>query len=110
MIKGIPVTLWERVQTGTDAANAPIYTETPVQVENVLVTPSSDKDVIDALQLYGKHAVYELSLPKGDQHDWNDCRVDFFGQSWRVFGAGREWIEENVPLFWNRKVMVERYE
>lgn len=110
MIKGITVTLWERTQTGTDAFNAPVYTETPVQVKNVLVAPSSDKDVIDALQLYGKHAVYELSLPKGDAHNWSDCRVDFFGQSWRVFGAGREWIEEKVPLFWNRKVMVERYE
>ena len=110
MIRGIPVTLYERTQSGTDAFNAPIYTETPVVVKNVLVMPSSDQDIIDALNLYGKHAVYELSLPKGDAHNWSDCRVDFFGQSFRVFGVGRQWIEQNVPGPWNKKVMVERYE
>lgn len=110
MIRGIPVTLYERTQSGTDAFNAPIYTETPVVVKNVLVTPSSDQDIIDALNLYGKHAVYELSLPKGDAHNWSDCRVDFFGQSFRVFGVGRQWIEQNVPGPWNKKVLVERYE
>lgn len=104
------MTLYERTQTGTDAFNAPIYAETPVQVKNVLVTPMSDKDVIDALELYGKRAEYELSLPKKDRHEWKDCRVDFFGQSFRVFGLGREWIEENVPLSWNKKVLVEKYE
>lgn len=110
MIKGIPVTLYERTQTGTDAFNAPVYAETPVTVKNVLVTPVSDKDVIDALQLYGKRAAYELSLPKRDSHDWKDCRVDFFGQSFRVFGLGKEYIEANVPGPWNKKVLVEAFE
>ena len=36
-IKGIEVTLWTKVQTGTDAFNQAIYTETPVTVSNVLV-------------------------------------------------------------------------
>lgn len=110
MIKGITVTLYERTQSDTDAFGAPVWTETAVPVKNVLVTPTSDRDVIDALQIYGKHAVYELSLPKGDQHDWRDRRVDFFGQRFRVFGLGKEYIEANVPLCWNRKVLVERYE
>lgn len=109
MIKGITVTLYERTQTGTDAFNAPIYTETPVAVENVLISPVSDEDVVDALNLYGKRAEYELSLPKGDAHDWKDCRVDFFGQSYRVFGRGKQWIEANVPGPWNKKVLVEAY-
>lgn len=110
MIHGIDVTLYERTQTGTDAFGAPTWEETPVTVKNVLVAPVSDQDVIDALELYGKKAVYELSLPKKDAHDWRDCRVDFFDQSWRVFGLGKKWIEKNVPLAWNKKVLVERYE
>lgn len=110
MIKGITVTLYERTQTGKDALNAPIYTETPVAVENVLVTPVSADDVVSDLQLYGKRAEYELCLPKGDAHDWRDCRVDFFGQRFRVFGLPRTYIEENVPLLWNTKIKVERYE
>lgn len=110
MIKGITVTLYERTQSGEDSFGAPTYTETPVQVGNVLVSPATAEDITDSLQLYGKRAEYELSLPKGDAHKWEDSRVDFFGRSWRVFGPPREWIESMIPLGWNRKVRVERYE
>ena len=110
MIRGTTVTLYTQTQTGVDAFNAPVYAETPVTVKNVLVTPVSDQDVIDALQLYGKRAAYELSLPKRDSHVWKDCRVDFFGQSFRVFGLGKEYIEANTPGAWNKKVLVEEFE
>ena len=39
-IKGIPVTLYEKTQTDEDAFHDPVYTEMPVTVENVLVTPA----------------------------------------------------------------------
>ena len=109
LIKGITVTLYEKTRSGEDDFNAPIYTETPVQVENVLVTPVSAEDIINDLQLYGKRAVYELSIPKGDTHQWEDRTVEFFGHKWRTFGFCREWIEENLPLNWNKKIKVERY-
>ena len=109
LIRGITVTLYERMKTGDDAFGAPVYTEIPVQVENVLVTPTSTADVVNDLQLYGKRAEYERCLPKGDAHIWDGCRVDFFGQSWRVFGPPVEYIEAMVPLDWNRKVKVEQY-
>lgn len=110
LIKGITVTLYERTQTGTDAFGAPVYTQAPVQVENVLVAPTAAAEVVDDLQLYGRRAEYELCLPKGDAHDWEGCRVDFFGQSWRVIGPAVGYIEPLLPLPWNRKVKVERYE
>ncbi|WP_418972365.1 hypothetical protein [Allofournierella sp.] len=110
LIKGITVTLYERTKTGADAFGAPVYTEIPVQVENVLVTPTAAADVVNDLRLYGKRAEYELCLPKGDAHIWDGCRVDFFGQSWRVFAPPVKYIEAMVPLDWNRKVKVERYE
>ena len=69
-LHGIPVTLYERTRTGADAFNAPVYSETPVTVENVLVSPVSAEAIVSDLQLYGKRAVYELCLPKGDTHDW----------------------------------------
>ena len=109
LIKGITVTLYEKTRSGVDDFNAPVYTETPVQVENVLVTPVSTEDVINDLQLYGKRAVYELSIPKGDAHEWEDRTVEFFGHKWRTFGFCCEWIEENLPLRWNKKIKVERY-
>ena len=110
MINGIAVTLYQHTQTGTDGFNNPIYQDIPVTVENVLVYPTEDNDIVDALQLYGKKAVYELCIPKSDTHTWEDCRVDFFGESFRVFGAGKEYIDSNVPLEWNKKYKVERYE
>lgn len=108
-LKGITVKLYEKVRTGIDAFRAPIYTEMPVEVENVLVCPVSTDDIVADLQLYGKHAVYELCIPKGDDHTWEDRTVEFFGQKWRTFGFPQQWIAENVPLDWNLKVKVERY-
>ena len=108
-MRGITVTLYTKTETGADAFHAPIYTETPVQVDNVLVAPASTTEILDNVNLYGRKAVYTLAIPKGDTHDWENVRVDFFGQSWRTFGFPTEGIEHLIPLSWNRKVMVERY-
>ena len=109
IIKGIPVILYDRVKTGTDAFNAPVYAESPTEVKNVLVCPVSTEDIITDFQLYGKRAEYELCIPKDDTHNWENRVVAFFGAKWRVFGLPIEWIGQNVPLAWNRKVKVERY-
>ena len=109
-IRGIPVTLYEKIQIGTDAFGAPIYQELPTTIENVLVAPAAADEVVSDVQLYGKRAAYELCIPKGDAHQWEDCRIEFFGHTWRVIGPSREWIESMVPGCWNKKVKVERYE
>ena len=49
LIEGIPVILYERTQTGEDAFHAPVYTETPVTVENVLITPVDNAAVVTDL-------------------------------------------------------------
>lgn len=108
LLTGITIKLYTRTQTGTDAFNAPVYEETPVEVKNVLVCPVSTEDVISAQQLYGKRAVYELCIPKGDTNNWENRTVEFYGQKWRTFGIPLEWIEALVPGTWNRKVKVER--
>lgn len=110
MIRGITVTLYERVTASADPFGNPIYSERPVSVKNVLVAPMSVQEVLDNLRLTGKKAVYMIAIPKGDTHQWQDNRVDFFGQSWRVIGFPQEGIEENIPLAWNQKWMVEKYE
>ncbi len=110
MIKGITVTLYEKVKTGEDEFRHPIYEERPDLIENVLVYPASTTEVLDTLNLTGKKAVYNLAVPKGDTHTWEDNRVEFFGKMWRVIGFPQTGIEENVPLDWNDKWMVERYE
>lgn len=110
MFKGIPVTLYEKTETEKDEFDHPIYKETPVIIKNVLVAPASTTEILDTMNLTGKKAVYNIAIPKGDRHTWQDCRVDFFGQSWRVIGLPQQGIEKNIPLDWNQKWMVERYE
>ena len=110
MIKGITVTLYERTAGDPDAFNDATYTESAVTVNNVLVTPVDSAEVVSSTTLEGKKAVYELCLPKGDTHEWENCRVSFFGEDWIAFGLNREYIEANVPLSWNKKVKVARYE
>ena len=110
MIKGITVRLITNVQIGSDPAGAPIYEEVPEDIENVLVAPASAQDVIDGTQLYGKKAVYTLGIPKTDDHVWEDQMVEFFDQRWHVFGIQQKGIDAMIPLSWNTKVMVERYD
>lgn len=109
-LRGITVTLYEETVTGYDRIGSPIIEETPVQVENVLVAPTSSDDMITDQNLYGKTSVYTLGIPKDDEHDWKNKKVEFFGQTFRTFDDPIKGIDELIPLAWNTKVKVERYE
>lgn len=109
-IKGITVTLINRKEVGKDPLGTPIYEDVEVEVDNVLVSPTSTDDIVNQLTLTGKKAVYTLAIPKGDTNTWEDQEVRFFGKRWRVFGTELQGIEDMIPLAWNKKVMVERYE
>lgn len=107
MLKGITVTLYERTQTATDAFNRPIWAENATPVENVLVAPMSNEDIVNELNLSGRKAVYQLGIPKGDTHDWENSRVSFFGETFRVIGKPTVGIDAMIPLNWNKKAKVE---
>lgn len=104
---GITVTLLSKQQTGTDAFNRPTYSEISIPVENVLVAPVSEQEVLDTLNLTGRRAEYQLAIPKGDPNIWEGQRVQFFGETWRVIGKPIRGIEALIPLEWNQKVTVE---
>ena len=107
LIKGITVTLVDKVQTGTDEFNHTIYEDKEVDIENVLISPLSDTEILDTLNLTGKKAVYQLAIPKTDNHNWEGKKVRFFGEEWRVIGKPTRGIESMIPLEWNMKVKVE---
>ena len=109
LIKGIDVILYTKKLIGTDPFGKEIYEEEAETISNVLVAPPSTDDLTTATDLYGEKAVYTLAIPKGDSHDWQDKKVQFFGSEWKTFGFPIEGIEENIPLDWNKKVMVEKY-
>lgn len=109
-IKGIPITLIDKVESGKDPFGNPIYEDKEITVKNVLVSPTTSDDVISQLNLTGRKAIYTLAIPKGDTHQWENKEVRFFGQRFKVFGKPLQGIEHLIPLDWDKKVTVEIYE
>lgn len=108
-LHGITIQLVEKTQTGVDGFNRPIYSETEVDVEDVLVGQPTSDEIVDTLNLTGKKLAYTLAIPKGDAHKWTDTKVRFFGEIFQTIGEPTQGIEDMIPLRWNKKVRVERY-
>lgn len=110
MIKGIPVTIHVKQQTGVDDFGLPAFGDSTEIVDNVLVGEPSAEDITNATQFDGKRLEYILAIPKKDNHTWENTVVEFYGKKFRTFGLVTQGIEANIPLAWNKKVKVERYE
>ena len=109
-IKGVSVTLIESSLVGQNPLGEPIYEESEITVENVLIAPMISEDIINQLNLTGRKAEYVLGIPKGDTHEWENKEVRFFGERWKVFGKPLQGLDHLIPLEWNKKVTVERYD
>lgn len=108
-IKGIDVVLHARTETGTDALGNPTYTTGDSTISNVLVSPTTADDVVDRSRLEGTKELYTLAVPKGDSNVWLENTVTFFGKTFHCY-AESEGIEDMIPLEWNKKIFVERYD
>ena len=114
-IKGTSVTLFSITQIGVDGFGVPIYEEEQEIVENVLVGEPTTDDIASSADLYGRKIAYMLGIPKGDNHNWENRKiqwVDAYGRTITVksFGIPITGIEENIPMQWHMKVRVEAYE
>lgn len=110
MIKGETVELMIRTASGTDEFNAPVYEESWVSVEDVLIGEPSSEDAAEIMNLFQKHVSYTLAVPKGDTHEWTNTKVRFWGHTFQTIGQPTRGIEANIPGRWNAKVQVEFYE
>lgn len=108
MIKGTTIVLYESNPCGMDPFGRPINQKEQVEVENVLIAPTSETEILDTLNLTGRRAVYTLAIPKGDTHDWVDKDVEFWGQRFHTIGSPIQGMDELIPLDWNIKVRVEQ--
>lgn len=106
-IHGITVTLHELTLDSYNAFNEAVYVPTLTSVDNVIVAPASEQEILDTINLTGRKAVYTLGIPKGDTHVWTNTIVEFFGRKWRTIGEPIEGIEDMIPLAWNKKVRCE---
>ena len=109
-LNGRTVILYDKVQTGVDPFNRPVFEDVAVEVDNVLIGNPSAQEVIDTLNLTGKHVVYTLGIPKGDTHVWTDRKVQIFGEMYHTIARPIRGQDELVPLDWSQNVMVEHYE
>lgn len=112
MLKGETIKLYIRAETGRDSLNRPVYEETAIEVENVLIGSPSTQETTDMLNLTGRKAEYTLGIPKGDTNDWENKTVEFWGKKWRTIGIPTTGIQELLPqgMPWGKNVQVERYE
>lgn len=108
--KGITVTLINKIEAGKDGFGHPIYEEVRKEVDNVLVAPATTQEISDKLNLYGKKAVYNIAIPKGDTNVWEDQIVEFFGHTWQIVGFPKRGIDTNLPLDWNEIWMAAIYD
>lgn len=112
-MKGVTVQLIAKTQTSTDPFGRPIVTDQPIYVSDVLVGEPSTDEINNTFTMYGKRIAYTLAIPKGDTHTWVDTEVilpEPFGGRYKTIGYPTAGIEENIPLRWNKKVHLERYE
>lgn len=110
MLKGITIQLFVRGEK-TDPFGAPeIADGNWIDVDNVLYGEPTTEDITNTLNLYGKHVAYVLAIPKGDTHKWTDTLVRLPDGVYRTIGFPTHGIDELMPLAWNMKVKVERYD
>lgn len=112
-MRGVTISLVVKTKIGTDDFNQPILAETIESVNDVLVGEPSTDDIANALTLSGAKVVYKLAIPKGDTHDWDGTKVilpEPFAGTYKTVGIATAGIEANIPLRWNKKVLLERYE
>lgn len=110
MLKGITVTLIQKIPNGKNSFGEILYKDEEIEVDNVLIGEPTTDDIVNSQELYGKKLVYTLAIPKSDKNSWKDAEVKFFGETFRTFGHPTKGIDHLIPLDWNMKVKVERYE
>lgn len=112
IIHGITVTLYEADDTKTeyDPFHNPIEVYEEIEVENVLVRPTTYEEQANDFNFYGKKLEYELCIPKSDNHEWENKKVSFFGRTFQVITPASQTIDAMTPLEWNRHYKVANYE
>ena len=112
-LHGITIQLLVKTQTGVDGFNRPVYEETSVDVDNVLVGQPAATEVLEVQNLTGKKIVYWLGIPKGDTHEWENAKIVLpapFAGVYRSISFSQTGIQDLIPLSWGKNIAVERYE
>lgn len=114
-MRGLAVTLTDRVLSGWSTGGDPLWSETKIVVDNVLVGEPSPEEVAASTGVPGRRLSYILGIPKGDTTDWKARDVSWAGPDGRpiharTFGDPVSGVEHLIPTPWHRKVRCYRYD
>lgn len=109
-MKGIDIVYVSRILTGKNQRDEPIYEESYETVSDVLVAPVIQDPIPEEGDIRKKKKQKLLAIPKGDAHNWEDCKVIIDGEVYESVGYPEEGIEALVPTRWHKKVTVQRYD
>lgn len=112
-LHGITIQIYKRTQDGTDDFGRPIYSETAVNVNDVLVGQPAATEILEIQNLTGKKITYWLGIPKGDTNDWENVKVVLpapFSGTFKTVSFPQTGIQDLIPLQWGKNIAVERYE
>ena len=106
MIHGENITVIRRTQSGVDAHNKAIYTETQETIENVLVGIQTAReqgaDEYENTPIIG----YKLYIPKTYTASLFNCEILVRGERFKVVGDPKGYAPCNIYGEWNRSVVV----
>ena len=106
LIPRTSVAVIRRVETGTDAFNAPIWSEQSEQVDGVVARPTSTADLADD-RPEGTRADIAFAFPKGYGKSLKGCSIVHGGRTYRVIGDPRPLMSDGVPDPWDMTVECE---
>lgn len=104
------VKLYEQEVTGTDPFGRETHTAVVTTVPNVLWILSIGEAVTEELSPSGKRQAGTICIPKGDTHVWTDRKVEIDGELFHTYGEVERGMDDLLPLSWNGKIKVERYD
>lgn len=104
----IPVSLYEKVQTGVDPFGTEIYKEQKVVVNNCLVSMVAYSQLSENNTTLSALDQFIIAIPKGDSHEWRNASVEFtladITFKCKTNGDYYLGFEDAMPLMWHKQI------
>lgn len=113
MLKGTDILYMKKTQIAVNEFHEPVYDVTFATIHNVLVAPVeslANSEIPEVDNLTRRKEVITLAIPKGDDHDWEDCEIVWNNTKYRTVGKPVRGQEEMIPLDWHLKVKAQSCE
>ncbi len=106
---GITLTFVQKVQSGTDGLNNPVYTTTNIVVDDCLIAPVTDPtNAREQQALEQAKDQVRIHLPKLFTGDVGSSEVTYDTKTFHLDSDTVKFMDGNTPTRWNRYLRAER--